>query len=178
MHCGKTSACGRRPIVSLVASTVEFELRRTAIAFRSLPPWCRSVLERPGHERAADLRQVPRECRRSQEALIPIERATGPVLSSPVGTIACGLRSGCARWSSNRPSEVDAWVWSGTSIFPDAGHVLFPYESPASSGPMPPMRFDLGGSPASARSAHAVAWPEVVQHFRDGNPMRPAPGVE
>ena len=36
------------------------------------------------------------------------------------------------------------------------------------SGPMPPMRFDLGGTPASATHAHTVAWPEVLRHLRYG----------
>ena len=44
-----------------------------------------------------------------------------------------------------------------------------PHPCDAPSGPMPPMRFDLAASAASARSAHTTARPEVVPHLRQHN---------
>jgi hypothetical protein len=52
--------------------------------------------------------------------------------------------------------------------FPEAGHVLFPYDAGgADGGEAPtPMPYDLGGSTAAAQQAHALAWPEVVKTLR------------
>ena len=100
------------------------------------------------------------------QAAIPIERARGPVL----------LISGedDRMWPAARMCAmvVDRMRRNGRegSIrhlnFPEAGHVLFPYHAPSPSGAALPMRFDLGGSPESGSAAHAIAWPDVVEHLR------------
>jgi hypothetical protein len=46
--------------------------------------------------------------------------------------------------------------------YPEAGHVLFPYEAPDRAE----MPFDLGGGVEAANAAHASAWPHVLRHFR------------
>lgn len=102
-----------------------------------------------------------------EEAIIPIERATGPVLLVSGGDDRMWPAKRMCAMVVERAERSGRVGLVRHLNFPEAGHVLFPYESPASSGPMPPMRFDLGGSPVSARNAHAVAWPEVVRHFRD-----------
>jgi bile acid acyltransferase/acyl-CoA thioester hydrolase-like protein len=50
--------------------------------------------------------------------------------------------------------------------YPDAGHVLFPYEASEEAQAPPPMPFDLGGRQEATESAHASAWPEVLRHLR------------
>jgi acetyl esterase/lipase len=100
-----------------------------------------------------------------EAATIPLERATGPVLLISGGddrmwpaTRMCGMVIDRMRRTGRE--------YAVTHLnFPDAGHMLFPFE-PSSSVAMPPMPFDLGGRPGAAINADAVAWPQVVQHLR------------
>jgi dienelactone hydrolase len=97
-------------------------------------------------------------------AVIPVERAVGPLLLVSGG--------GDRMWPAERMCRmlVDRMGANGRKRdvrhinFPDAGHVLFPYAARgADEGDAPPMPYDLGGSPAAAQQAHAIAWPEVVR---------------
>jgi hypothetical protein len=100
------------------------------------------------------------------QAIIPIERATGPVL----------LVSGSddRMWPAERmcTMTVERARRAGRDSlvrhldFPDAGHVLFPFLAASPGGALPPLPFDLGGTSAAAMRAHAVAWPEVVRYLR------------
>ena len=90
-------------------------------------------------------------------AMIPIERVTGPVLLVSGGDDRMWPAERMCAMVVERAQRAGRVALVQHLNFPDAGHVLFPYEPHSSTGPMPPMRFDLGGSPASARSAHAVA---------------------
>jgi dienelactone hydrolase len=93
-------------------------------------------------------------------AVIPVERAVGPLL----------LVSGDddRMWPAARMCRmlVERMQANGRARdvvhlnFPDAGHVLFPFE------PDPAVPFDLGGSLAAAQQAHAMAWPETVKTLR------------
>jgi uncharacterized protein len=100
------------------------------------------------------------------QAIIPIERATGPVLLISGGDDRMWPAQRMCEMVVDRARRVGRDTLVRHLNFPDAGHVLFPYEAPSPSAAMPPMLFDLGGSPASATRAHSVAWPEVVRHLR------------
>jgi acetyl esterase/lipase len=100
------------------------------------------------------------------QAIIPIERAIGPVLLISGGDDRMWPAERMCAMVVERARRARRESLVRHLNFPDAGHVLFPYDPPSPTGAAPPMRFDLGGSPASAKRAHAVAWPEVVQHLR------------
>jgi acetyl esterase/lipase len=100
------------------------------------------------------------------QAIIPIERATGPVLVISGGDDRMWPAERMCAMVVDRARQAGSETLVRHFNFPEAGHVLFPYEAPSPSGAVPPMRFDLGGSQASAKSALAVVWPEVVQHLR------------
>jgi hypothetical protein len=95
-----------------------------------------------------------------EAAAIPLERAIGPVL----------LVSGTddRMWPAERMCRlaVDRMHRAGRAHlvrhlnFPDAGHVLVPFELPLGGPAMP---FDFGGEPGAGGRAHARVWPEVVQ---------------
>jgi uncharacterized protein len=95
-----------------------------------------------------------------EAAVIPVERAIGPVLLVSGGDDRM--------WPAERMCRmvVDRMRANGRErdvqhlSFPEAGHVLFPYDA---GGAPPPMPFDLGGNPVAAERAHAIAWPEVVR---------------
>jgi acetyl esterase/lipase len=99
-------------------------------------------------------------------AVIPIEQATGPVLVVSGGDDRM--------WPANRMCAmvVERARRGGREglvrhlNFPDAGHVLFPYDPLSATEAAPPMQFDFGGSAAAAERAHAAAWPDVVQLLR------------
>jgi uncharacterized protein len=94
-------------------------------------------------------------------AVIPVERAVGPVLLVAGGDDRMWPAERMCRMLVERMRangrERDVQHLS----FPGAGHVLFPYDA-AGWAPQP-MPFELGGSPAAAERAHAIAWPEVVR---------------
>jgi dienelactone hydrolase len=101
------------------------------------------------------------------QATIPVERATGPLL-----VISGGDDN---MWPAKRMCDmvVDRMRRHGRAdkvahlSFPAAGHSLFPYKPPAGAT-APPMPFDLGGSREADRAAHAAAWTQVVAHLRPG----------
>jgi dienelactone hydrolase len=99
-------------------------------------------------------------------AAIPIEQATGPIL----------LVSGSddRMWPAERMCRmiVERLRRAGREHvvrhlnYPEAGHVLFPYEASDRSETSTAMPFDLGGRVEAANSAHASAWPEVLRLLR------------
>jgi len=52
--------------------------------------------------------------------------------------------------------------------FPEAGHVLFPFEASGQTDVAASMPLDLGGRAGAAITAHASAWPEVLRHLKSG----------
>ena len=96
------------------------------------------------------------------QAAIQIERATGPVLVISGGDDRMWPAERMCVMVVDRARRAGRETLVRHLNFPEAGHVLTPYEAPAPSAAMP-MQFDLGGSPASARSTHAVAWPRSRQ---------------
>jgi len=85
------------------------------------------------------------------QAAIQIERATGPVLVISGGDDRMWPAERMCVMVVDRARRAGRETLVRHLNFPEAGHVLTPYEAPASSTAMP-MQFDLGGSPASARS--------------------------
>jgi dienelactone hydrolase len=92
-------------------------------------------------------------------AAIPIERAVGPLLLVSGGDDRMWPAARMCRMAVERASRAARAPVIEHLSFPNAGHVLFPFELPAAPGM--PFALDLGGSDAAARSAHAAAWPEV-----------------
>lgn len=100
-----------------------------------------------------------------ENAVIPIERAAGPVLLISGGDDHV--------WPAARMCEmiVDRMRRAGREqlvrhlSFPRAGHMLLPYE-PKSAPQTAPITFDPGGDTGTADHAHAEAWPEVVRCLR------------
>lgn len=104
----------------------------------------------------------------AEQAAIPVERATGPLLLVSGGDDNM--------WPANRMCEMvvarmrqHQRAEAVTHLnYPAAGHSLFPYKAPSSGDPSdsrPAMPFDLGGSREADRAAHAAAWPQVVAHL-------------
>lgn len=99
------------------------------------------------------------------EAEIPVERATGPILLVSGGDDRM--------WPADRMCRmvVDRLRRSGREqivrhlSYPEAGHVLFPYEAPDRTEMPGAVPFDLGGGVEAANSAHASAWPVVLRHL-------------
>ena len=100
------------------------------------------------------------------EAEIPVERATGPILLVSGGDDRM--------WPADRMCQmvVDRLRRNGREHivrhlnYPDAGHVLFPYEASDRTETPDAMPFDLGGRVEGTNSAHASAWPDVLRHLR------------
>jgi uncharacterized protein len=100
-------------------------------------------------------------------AVIPLERAVGPVLLISGGDDRMWPAARMCRMLVDRMRahgrEQDVTHLS----FPAAGHVLFRWVPDAPAG-APPMPVDLGGSESAAEQAHAIAWPKVVATLRGG----------
>jgi hypothetical protein len=94
-------------------------------------------------------------------AIIPIERATGPVLLISGADDRMWPAQRMCRMLVDRAQRFGCEGLVRHFDFPDAGHALFQLEPGIEvKSPMP---VDFGGSaPATAR-AHEVAWPEVVR---------------
>ena len=101
-----------------------------------------------------------------EEAAIPVEHARGPVLLISGGDDRMWPAARMCAMVVDRMRRAGREGSVRHLNFPDAGHVLFPYHASFPSGAVLPMRFDLGGSPEFGSAAHAIAWPEVVQHLR------------
>jgi dienelactone hydrolase len=97
-------------------------------------------------------------------AIIPVERATGPVLLVSGGDDRAWPAARMCRMVVERMRAKGRARDVVHLNFPAAGHVLFPFDPDAAPPPMP---VDLGGTPAAAQQAHAAAWPEVVRTLRD-----------
>ena len=94
-------------------------------------------------------------------AIIPIERAVGPVLLISGGDDRMWPASRMSRMLVERARRFGRSDLVRHLDFPEAGHVLFAFEP---GGELKqPLPFDLGGSDAAAARAHASAWPEVVR---------------
>jgi uncharacterized protein len=93
-------------------------------------------------------------------AVIPIERATGPVLLVSGGDDRMWPASRMSRMLVERARRFGREHLVQHLDFPEAGHVLFRVDPGAELKP-PPMPFDLGGSASAQARAHAVAWPQV-----------------
>ncbi|HEU4689324.1 MAG TPA: acyl-CoA thioester hydrolase/BAAT C-terminal domain-containing protein [Vicinamibacterales bacterium] len=100
-----------------------------------------------------------------KQATIGIERATGPILLVSGGddkVWACGRMSEMVvsrMGQHGRANDV------GHLHYPQAGHMLFPYERP-SDVMVPAFPMDLGGTPEADVAAHADAWGQIVNHLR------------
>jgi hypothetical protein len=100
------------------------------------------------------------------EAIIPIERAAGPVLLVSGGDDRMWPADRMCRMVVDRMRRAGREQFVRHLNYPEAGHVLFPYQSPTSTEETARIRFDLGGSAEAANKAHAAAWPHVARHLR------------
>ena len=104
-----------------------------------------------------------------QQAVIAVERATGPLLVISGGDDRV--------WSTGRMCTmiVDRMSKHGRAgdvthlHYPLAGHMAFPYTRPTDSMMPDNMKMDLGGSPTADAEAHSAAWTHVVNHLRQGS---------
>jgi len=98
------------------------------------------------------------------EAAIPVERATGPVMLISGGDDRMWPAERMCRMVVERMRQHGRASSVSHLNYPEAGHVLFPDKNV--TGVTPPMPFDLGGSPEAAAAAHTSAWKQVVGHLR------------
>jgi hypothetical protein len=95
-------------------------------------------------------------------AIIPIERATGPVLLISGGDDRMWPSTRMARMLVERAQRFGRKQLVQHLDFADAGHALFPVEV-ATELNQPPVPFDFGGNEAAAAKAHEIAWPSVLR---------------
>jgi uncharacterized protein len=100
-------------------------------------------------------------------AVIPVERAAGPVLLVSGGDDRMWPAARMCRMLVERMRAHGREQDVGHLSFPAAGHVLFRWIPDAPAG-APPIPVDLGGSQSAAEQAHAIAWPKVVATLRGG----------
>jgi acetyl esterase/lipase len=93
-------------------------------------------------------------------AVIPIERATGPVLLISGGDDRVWPAERMCRMLVDRARRFGREHLVRHLNFAAAGHALIPFD-PALDGKAMP--FDLGGSESANASAHAAAWPEAAR---------------
>jgi uncharacterized protein len=94
-------------------------------------------------------------------AIIPIERAAGPVLLISGGEDRMWPARRMCRMLVERAQRLGHSQRVRHLDFADAGHALFAVEPETEvKSPLP---VDLGGSEAATARAHASAWPEVVR---------------
>jgi pimeloyl-ACP methyl ester carboxylesterase len=101
-----------------------------------------------------------------EEAAIPVERATGPVMLISGGDDRMWPAERMCRMVVERMRGYGRGRAVSHLNYPEAGHVLFAYKNLIPHGVTIPMPFDLGGSPAAANAAHTSAWNQVVQHLK------------
>ena len=92
-------------------------------------------------------------------AIIPIERATGPVLLISGRDDRMWPASRMSRMLVERARRFGREHLVRHLDFPEAGHALFAVD--AATELKQPIPFDLGGSDLAQASAHEVAWPQV-----------------
>jgi len=100
-----------------------------------------------------------------ERAVIPLERATGPLLLISGGDDHMWPAARMCAMATERMARHGRADAIRHLNYPAAGHVLTPRRS-ISGAPQMPMMFDLGGSPDAAIAAHDDAWPQVVAHLR------------
>jgi len=95
-------------------------------------------------------------------AMIPIERAVGPVLLISGGDDRMWPASRMSRMLVERARRFGRGEDLVRHLdFPEAGHALFTVDAAAEL--KQPIPFDLGGSDAAQAAAHAAAWPQVLR---------------
>ena len=94
-------------------------------------------------------------------AMIPIERATGPVLLISGGDDRMWPASRMSRMLVDRARRFGRANLVRHLDFPEAGHALFTVD--AAEELKQPIPFDLGGNEAAQARAHEAAWPQVVR---------------
>jgi pimeloyl-ACP methyl ester carboxylesterase len=99
--------------------------------------------------------------RADSAAIIPIERATGPVLLISGADDRMWPAQRMCRMLVDRAQRFGCERLVRHLDFRDAGHALFQLEPGAElKSPMP---VDFGGSASATALAHEVAWPEAVR---------------
>jgi dienelactone hydrolase len=105
-----------------------------------------------------------------EQATIPVERATGPLLLISGGDDKMWPADRMCKMVVERMRHHQRADRVVHLNYPAAGHSLFPSRLPSSSDPRDPRDprspFDLGGSREADRAAHADAWAHVVAHLR------------
>lgn len=96
-------------------------------------------------------------------AMIPVERATGPILLLSGGEDAMCPATLMAQRIVERMTAHGRAADVRHIDFPECGHVVV---RPWPAGQAPPMPFDHGGTDEALDAAHEVALPEVVRHLR------------
>jgi acetyl esterase/lipase len=109
----------------------------------------------PLHERGLDA-VAP-----DHAAMIPIERATGPVLLISGGDDRMWPASRMSRMLVERARRFGRERLVRHLDFPEAGHALFAVN--LAEDLKQPLPFDLGGSDEAQASAHAAAWPQALR---------------
>ena len=94
-------------------------------------------------------------------AMIPIERATGPVLLVSGGDDQMWPASRMSKMLVERARRFGREHLVRHLDFPEAGHALFAVD--AAQDLKQPIPFDLGGSDAAQAHAHEVAWPQALR---------------
>jgi acetyl esterase/lipase len=115
---------------------------------------------RPMHDSGLDL-VAPDDA-----AIIPIERATGPVLLISGGDDRMWPASRMSRMLVDRARRFGRGHVVRHLDFPAAGHALF--EVDPDTDLKQPIPFDLGGSDAAQASAHEAAWPQALGVLLEG----------
>ena len=129
------------------------------LAFARIPPGVapaqseRGLRLTPGHERGLD------GIAADDAAIIPIERATGPVLLVSGGDDQMWPASRMSRMLVERARRFGREHVVQHLNFREAGHALFAVDPERDL--RQPIPFDLGGSEAAQARAHEVAWPQV-----------------
>jgi pimeloyl-ACP methyl ester carboxylesterase len=101
-----------------------------------------------------------------QEASIPVEQATGPLLLLSGGDDRMWPAERMCRMVVDRMRQHGRGNAVRHLHYPEAGHVLIPYPPSTGEAATTPMAFDLGGSSEAASQTHIDAWPQVVAHLR------------
>jgi len=141
-------------------------LRGKPLEFVRIPPGpppeqsARGLVLTPMHERGLDAVAA------DDAAIIPIERATGPVLLISGGDDRMWPASRMSRMLVDRARRFGREDLVRHLDFPEAGHALFAVDAAAELEQ--PIPFDLGGSESAQASAHAAAWPQVLRVLLEG----------
>jgi pimeloyl-ACP methyl ester carboxylesterase len=100
-----------------------------------------------------------------EQAAIPVERATGPLLLVSGGDDKVWSAGRMGKMVVDRMRRHHRADHVRHLHFPLAGHMLFPYVRP-SDVTVPPFPVDVGGTADADAAAHNAAWDTVVDHLR------------